>query len=140
MTIECSAGEYLLLPLQLVNTSHTREDYLCLLLFLAFSVTLTLIILASSYLLAKQNPEAEKLSPYECGFEPYEDARHTFDIQFYITSILFILFDIEIMFMVPWSSSLSQMDALGVWSMMDFILELLIGLFYAWYVGALDWS
>jgi NADH:ubiquinone oxidoreductase subunit 3 (subunit A) len=82
----------------------------------------------------------EKLSAYECGFEPYEDTRHTFDIRFCVISILFIIFDIEIMFLIPWSVSISKTNLLGFWTMIDFLLELSIGLFYVWYVKALDWK
>jgi len=111
-----------------------------LLIFLIFSVILTIIIVGASLLLAKQNPDVEKLSAYECGFEPYEDARHTFDIKFCVIAILFIIFDIEIMFLIPWCGSISKLDLLGFWSMIDFLIELGIGFFYVWYVRALDWD
>ena len=87
-----------------------------------------------------QNSETEKLSAYECGFEPYEDARNIFDVKFYLVAILFIIFDIETMFLLPWSVSLSQINALGFWSMIDFLVELGVGFVYIWYVGALEWS
>ena len=84
--------------------------------------------------------DTEKLSTYECGFEPYEDARNIFDVKFYIVAILFILFDIEAMFLLPWSVSISQLSTLGFWSMIDFIIELGVGFVYVWYVGALEWD
>lgn len=109
-------------------------------IFLLIAVLLAFIIVTLSYLLAVQNPETEKLSPYECGFEPYEDARNTFEIKFYVVAILFIIFDIETMFLLPWSVSLSQLSNLGFWSMVDFVIELGIGFVYVWYVGALEWD
>lgn len=96
--------------------------------------------MGASYLLAAQNPETEKLSSYECGFDPYEDARDLFDVKFYLVAILFIVFDIETMFLLPWAVSLSKLSLLGFWSMFDFIIELSVGLFYIWYIGALDWD
>ena len=109
-------------------------------LFLIVAVVLAVIIVTLSYLLAIQNPETEKLSAYECGFEPYEDARNIFDVKFYLVAILFILFDIETMFLLPWSISLSQLSILGFWSMIDFIIELGVGFIYIWYIGALEWD
>ena len=103
-------------------------------------IVLALIIVTLSYVLAIQNPDTKKLSSYECGFEPYEDARNIFDVKFYIVAILFILFDIEAMFLLPWSVSLSQLSTLGFWSMIDFIIELSVGFVYVWYVGALEWD
>lgn len=123
-----------------LENSLVRKEYLILLVFLIFAIILTIIIVGASFLLARQNPEAEKLSAYECGFEPYEDARHTFDIKFCVIAILFIIFDIEIMFLIPWCVSISKLDLLGFWSMIDFLIELGIGFFYVWYVNALNWD
>jgi NADH-quinone oxidoreductase subunit A len=91
-------------------------------------------------LLAVQSPDSEKLSAYECGFDPYEDARHTFDVRFYLVAILFIIFDIEAMFLFPWAVSLSHISSLGFWSMIDFVVELGVGYIYAWKIGALEWE
>jgi len=91
-----------------LENSLVIKEYLILLIFLIFSIVLTVIIIGASFLLARQNPEAEKLSAYECGFEPYEDARHTFDVKFCVIAILFIIFDIEIMFLIPWCVSISK--------------------------------
>jgi NADH-quinone oxidoreductase subunit A len=124
----------------LLENSLVKTEYLILLVFLIFAVILTVIIVGASFLLARQNPESEKLSAYECGFEPYEDTRHTFDIRFCVIAILFIIFDIEIMFLIPWSISIVKLDLLGFWSMIDFLFELGIGFFYVWYVKALDWE
>ena len=123
-----------------LENSLIKKEYLILLLFLIFAILLTIIIIGASYFLARQNPESEKLSAYECGFEPYEDTRHTFDIRFCVIAILFIIFDIEIMFLIPWSISIAKLDLLGFWSMIDFLFELGIGFFYVWYVRALDWE
>ena len=122
------------------NESLFKFEYLVILIFLIISILLSLIIVGLSYLLSIQNPEPEKLSTYECGFEPYEDSRHKFDIKFYLVAILFIIFDIETMFLLPWSVSLSQLNLLGFWSMIDFIIELGVGFIYVWYVGALEWN
>jgi len=122
------------------DNSLLRKEYTILLLFLVIAIILALLIIGSSYFLVRQNPESEKLSAYECGFEPYEDARHGFDIKFCVVAILFIVFDIEIMFLIPWCVSISKLDLLGFWSMIDFLLELGIGFFYVWYVKALDWD
>jgi len=124
----------------LLNNSLLKTEYLILLIFLFFSIFLTIIIIGASYFLAKQNPESEKLSAYECGFEAHEDTRHTFDIKFCVIAILFLLFDLEIMFLVPWCVCISKLDLLAYWSMIDFVIELSVGFFYIWYVKALDWN
>ena len=105
-----------------------------------FSIILSLIILLLSYLLSVSAPDIEKLSSYECGFDPYEDARNVFDIRFYLVAILFIVFDLEAVFFYPWCVSLSFLNLDAFWGMVDFILELLLGFLYAWKVGALDWE
>lgn len=120
--------------------SLIKKEYFILLTFLVIAVLLTIVIIGASYFLVKQNPDPEKLSAYECGFEPYEDTRHTFDVRFCVIAILFIIFDIEIMFLIPWCVSLAKLDLLGFWSMIDFLFELGIGFFYVWYVRALDWD
>lgn len=123
-----------------IENSLIHFEFLPILIFLLISSILALIIATLSYLLAVHNPDTEKLSSYECGFEPYEDARNVFDVKFYLVAILFIIFDIETMFLLPWSISLASLDLLGFWSMIDFIIELGIGFIYIWYIGALDWS
>ena len=104
------------------------------------SVVLSSLLLILSYLLSNQNPDTEKLSSYECGFEPYEDSRNKFDIKFYIIAILFIVFDIETMFLIPWSLVISKLNLVGFWSMIDFIIELGVGFIYIWFIGALEWD
>jgi len=123
-----------------LDSSLVKKEYSILLVFLIFAILLTVLIIGASYFLANQNPDSEKLSAYECGFEPYEDSRHVFDIRFCVIAILFIIFDIEIMFLIPWCLSISKLDLLGFWSMIDFLVELGIGFFYVWYVKALDWE
>jgi NADH-quinone oxidoreductase subunit A len=120
--------------------SIVASDYLTLLIMLIIAILLTVVILGFSYFLAKQNPDSEKLTAYECGFEPYEDSRHIFDVRFCVIAILFVIFDIEILFLIPWSVSLSKLTLLSFWSMLDFLFELGIGFFYVWYSNALDWE
>jgi len=124
----------------LLNNSLVKTEYLILLIFFVFSIILTILIIGASYFFAKQNPESEKLSSYECGFEPHEDTRHTFDIKFCVIAIIFLLFDLEITFLVPWCISVSKFDLLSFWSMIDFVIELSVGFFYIWYIQALQWN
>lgn len=84
-----------------LDNSLVKKEYSAVLIYLIFAIVLTVLIIGASYFLAKQNPDSEKLSAYECGFEPYEDARQTFDVKFCVIAILFIIFDIEIMFLIP---------------------------------------
>lgn len=120
--------------------SLIKEEYLSLLFIILITSVLSFIILILSYFLVIQNPESEKLSTYECGFEPYEDARLQFDVKFYLIAILFLVFDLETIFIYPWCVSISQINVIGFWSMIDFIFELSIGLFYVWKLGALNWD
>jgi NADH-quinone oxidoreductase subunit A len=122
------------------NHSLVAKDYLSILLLLIVAIILTMIMLGFSYFLSIQNPDSEKLSAYECGFEPYEDSRHIFDVRFCVIAILFVIFDIEMLFLIPWCISISKLSLLGFWSMIDFLFELGIGFFYVWYVNALEWE
>ena len=124
----------------LLKSSVIREEYLSIFIYLCFATFLGSLIISLSYFLVTQSPETEKLSTYECGFDPYGDTRDQFNIRFYIIAILFILFDIEIIFLLPWCVSLSQLDLLGFWSMVEFLAELGIGFIYVWCVGAVEWS
>lgn len=124
----------------LLKSSAMKEEYLGIFVYLCFATFLALLIVVLSYFLVTQSPETEKLSTYECGFDPYGDTREQFNIRFYIIAILFILFDIEIIFLLPWCVSISQLDLLGFWSMVEFLVELGIGYIYAWCVGAIEWS
>jgi NADH-quinone oxidoreductase subunit A len=124
----------------ILKSSAVKEEYFSLFIYLCFATFLGLLIISLSYLLVTQSPETEKLSTYECGFDPYGDTREQFNIRFYIIAILFVLFDIEIIFLLPWCLSLSQLDLLGFWSMVEFLAELGIGFIYVWCVGAIEWS
>jgi NADH-quinone oxidoreductase subunit A len=120
------------------NSSLFYTEYSVILIFLSIAIILSIIIILLSYLLAVQKPETKKLSTYECGFEPYEDAWHTFDVKFYLIAILFIIFDIETMFLIPWTNVLAKLDLVGFWSMIDFMFELSIGYLYIYCIGSLD--
>jgi NADH-quinone oxidoreductase subunit A len=109
---------------------------ICILFF--FSILLSCFILFLSLRLSPYNPDTEKLSAYECGFDPYGDARNAFDIQFYLIAIIFIIFDLETAFFFPWAVSLSFLSTSGIWCMLDFVIELLVGFAYAWIIGALE--
>jgi NADH-quinone oxidoreductase subunit A len=115
-------------------------EYLPILIFLGIAGGLAAVILLASYVIARQRPDAEKLSPYECGFEPFEDTRGRFDVRFYLVAILFIIFDLEVAFLFPWAVSLGNIGLLGFWSMMIFLGVLTIGFIYEWKKGALEWE
>jgi NADH-quinone oxidoreductase subunit A len=115
-------------------------EYLPILIFLGIAVGLAGLILAASFVIARQRPDVEKLSPYECGFAPFEDARSRFDVRFYLVAILFIIFDLEVAFLFPWAVSLGNIGLLGFWSMMIFLAVLTIGFVYEWKKGALEWE
>ena len=115
-------------------------DYLPILLFLGIAIGLAGIMVIASLLVARQKPSTEKLSPYECGFEPFEDARGRFDVRFYLVAILFIIFDLEIAFLFPWALSLGNVGVFGFWSMMFFLGILTVGFIYEWKKGALEWE
>lgn len=116
------------------------REYSPVLIYLCFSLVLASIIFGASYTLALAESDNEKLSSYECGFDPYEDARNAFDVRFYLVAILFLLFDIETVFIFPWAASLSQLPTVGYWSVIDFLFELVVGFIYAWQIGSLDWE
>ncbi|MEL6803499.1 MAG: NADH-quinone oxidoreductase subunit A [Bacteroidota bacterium] len=111
-----------------------------LLIVLLLAVFLSVLLFGASYMLGWQLPDTEKLSAYECGFDPYEDARNSFEVRFYLVAILFVVFDLEALFLFPWAVSLAQVGLEGFWGMIDFLLELGIGFFYAWRVGSLEWD
>jgi len=114
--------------------------YLPILIFLGIAVGMTMMILMASFMVARQRPDTEKLSPYECGFEPFEDTRGRFDVRFYLVAILFIIFDLEVAFLFPWAVSLGNIGMFGFWSMMFFLGILTIGFIYEWKKGALEWE
>jgi NADH-quinone oxidoreductase subunit A len=122
----------------MINLFHTELAKVGI--FLIFAIALTCVIIFLSYFLSDSTPDVEKVSAYECGFDPYEDARNVFDVRFYLVAILFIIFDLEAVYFFPWCVSLSCLNIEGAWGMIDFIIELLAGYYYAWEVGALDWE
>jgi len=104
-----------------------------------FSLFIAFIIIFLSLKLSIQNPDTEKVSAYECGFDPYEDARNVFDVRFYLVAILFIVFDLEAVYFFPWCMTFSFLNTEGYYIMFDFIFELIVGFIYAWEIGALEW-
>ena len=116
------------------------REYLPILMFIGIAVGLASVILIASYVVARQRPDAEKISAYECGFDPFNDARGQFDVRFYLVAILFIIFDLEIAFLFPWAISLNHIGMFGFWSMMGFLGILTIGFVYEWKKGALEWE
>ena len=115
-------------------------NYIPIIIFLGIAIGMACLIMIASFIVAKQNPDDQKLSPYECGFDAFEDTRSQFDVRFYLVAILFIIFDLEIAFLFPWAISLGSIGALGFWSMMIFLFILTIGFIYEWKKGALDWD
>ena len=115
-------------------------DYLSIIIFLFIALFLSTGFIIANYLASPSNPDPEKLSAYECGFEAFDDSRMEFDVRFYLVAILFIIFDLEIAFLFPWAVSLSNIGALGFYSMMFFLFILTVGFIYEWRNGALDWE
>lgn len=116
------------------------KNYLPILVFLALAIGFAMVPILASRLLAPHRPNPEKLSQYECGFEPFEDARLKFDVRFYLVAILFIVFDLEVAFLFPWAVSLVGTGWAGFIAMMIFLLELVVGFIYVWRKGALEWE
>ena len=115
-------------------------DYFSIILFLIIALILSFGFIFVNFLFSPKNPDPEKLSAYECGFEPFNDSRMEFDVRFYLVAILFIIFDLEIAFLFPWAISLGQIGFFGFISMMIFLFILTIGFIYEWKKGALDWE
>ena len=115
-------------------------SYLPILIFLGIAVALGLVLLLSAIVIAVRNPDPEKVSAYECGFNAFDDARMKFDVRFYLVSILFIIFDLEIAFLFPWGVAFSDMSMTAFWSMMVFLGVLTVGFAYEWKKGALEWE
>ena len=116
------------------------STYFPILVFLAIGGAIAMAMVGGSLLVAQQKPYAEKLSPYECGFEPFDDARRKFDVRFYLVAILFIIFDLEVAFLFPWAVSLSDIGVFGFLSMLGFLAVLTVGFIYEWCKGALEWE
>lgn len=115
-------------------------DYKLIFIYILASLVLTCIILALSYILSPKENDIEKISPYECGFSPFEDTRYKFDVRFYLIAILFIIFDLEVSYLFPWALSLSHINEFGFWTMFLFLIILTIGFVYEWKQGALEWE
>ena len=131
------------MPLFLVACSllpEMLEQYFPILLFILFGLALGGVMLGVGRMVSPFRPDPEKLSPYECGFEAFEDARMKFDVRYYLVAILFILFDLEIAFLFPWAVALKDIGAVGFWAMMVFLAILVVGFVYEWKKGALDWE
>ena len=116
------------------------KDYLSIIIFLFVALTLSVGFIILNFLFSPKNPDPEKLSAYECGFEAFDSARIEFDVKFYLVAILFIIFDLEIAFLFPWAISLGNIGLLGFYSMMLFLFILTIGFIYEWKKGALEWE
>tara|TARA_B110000971_G_scaffold174343_1_gene179367 strand:- start:1033 stop:1401 length:369 start_codon:yes stop_codon:yes gene_type:complete len=116
------------------------SNYFSIILFLFIALVLSFGFILANFLAAPSNPDPEKLSAYECGFEAFDDSRMEFDVRFYLVAILFIIFDLEIAFLFPWAISLGNIGALGFWSMMIFLFTLTVGFIYEWKKGALEWE
>ena len=116
------------------------ENYLPILIFLSVALVLGLLFLSIGFLFGRGTKSKAKLSPYECGFDPFEDARIPFDVRYYLVAILFIIFDLEIAFLFPWAVSLNKIGIAGIIAMGVFLLVLVIGFIYEWNKGALEWD
>ena len=116
------------------------SDYLPLIIFIGVALVIAMALLVAPFLIAFKSPDPEKLSAYECGFNAFDDARMKFDVRFYLVSILFIIFDLEVAFLFPWAVSFGTIGWVGFWSMMLFLSVLTIGFIYEWKKGALEWD
>lgn len=121
-------------------SSEFLAEYLPILIFIGIASFVSVAAVALSLLVGKQNPDSDKLSAYECGFDAFDDARSKFDVRFYLVAILFIIFDLEIAFLFPWAVSLGDIGVFGFWSMVSFLGILTVGFIYEWKKGALEWE
>ncbi|QPC44799.1 NADH-quinone oxidoreductase subunit A [Kaustia mangrovi] len=115
-------------------------EYLPIVIFMGLCLVIGLALMLSAFIIAIRHPDPAKVAAYECGFDAFDDARMKFDIRFYLVSILFIIFDLEVAFLFPWAVSLKEIGAFGFWSMMVFLGVLTIGFAYEWRKGALEWD
>ncbi|MBI4184592.1 MAG: NADH-quinone oxidoreductase subunit A [Proteobacteria bacterium] len=116
------------------------SDYLPILIFIVIAIGMAAMMVMASYMISRQHPDSAKLSTYECGFEPFQDSRRRFDVRFYLVSILFIIFDLEVAFLFPWAAAFGEIGLFGFWSMMVFLAVLTVGFIYEWKKGALEWE
>lgn len=122
------------------NVEELLREYLPIIIFAGLAIALGLVFILAAAILARSNPDPEKNSAYECGFNAFDDARMKFDVRFYLVSILFIIFDLEIAFLFPWAVAFKDVGMVGFWSMMVFLGVLTIGFAYEWKKGALEWE
>ena len=115
-------------------------DYSYIGVFVILNIFISGILMTLSYLIVQKNPYKEKISAYECGFEPFEDTRNKVDVRFYIVAILFLIFDIEVIYLFPWAIALNKIGYQGFWTMMIFLIILILGFIYEIYMNALDWQ
>ena len=115
-------------------------DYLSIIIFLFIALLISIGFIIINYISSPSNPDPQKLSAYECGFDAFDDSRMEFDVRFYLVAILFIIFDLEIAFLFPWAITLGKIGVFGFWSMMIFLAVLTIGFIYEWKKGALEWE
>ena len=115
-------------------------EYLSIIIFLFIALLISIGFILINFILSPKNPDPEKLSAYECGFDAFDDSRMEFDVRFYLVAILFIIFDLEIAFLFPWAITLGKIGVFGFWSMMIFLAVLTIGFIYEWKKGALEWE
>ena len=116
------------------------QEYLPLVIFIGVSLAIGLVLLIAPFIVAYRQPDPEKLSAYECGFNAFDDARMQFDVRFYLVSLLFIIFDLEVAFLFPWAVAFHDAGTFGFWSMMIFLAVLTVGFIYEWKKGALEWD
>ncbi|MCA8909699.1 MAG: NADH-quinone oxidoreductase subunit A [Rhodospirillaceae bacterium] len=121
-------------------TASLLAEYYPILIFLGIAIAMAVLMVVASVLLGPHRPDPEKLSAYECGFDAFSDARSKFDVRFYLVSILFIIFDLEVAFLFPWAVALGDIGQFGFWSMVVFLGILTIGFIYEWKKGALEWE
>jgi NADH-quinone oxidoreductase subunit A len=120
--------------------SGLLQDYLPLIIFVGVAGVIGLALLIAPFIVAYRQPDPEKLSAYECGFNAFDDARMKFDVRFYLVAILFIIFDLEVSFLFPWAVAFGEVGEFGFWSVMIFLAVLTIGFIYEWRKGALEWD
>jgi NADH:ubiquinone oxidoreductase subunit 3 (subunit A) len=124
----------------IISSLSYDSEYSFLLTYVATSAVISCVVFGLSHVLSVRSTDKEKVSAYECGFNPFEDARNQFDVRFYLVAILFIIFDLEVSFLFPWAVTLNQLTIFGFWSMFVFLLILTVGFVYEWKKGALEWE
>ena len=120
--------------------SQLLQAYLPLVIFIGIAFVISGLLLVVPFVIAPRKPDPEKLSAYECGFDAFDDARMRFDVRFYLVSLLFIIFDLEVAFLFPWAVAFKDVGLLGFWSMIVFLAILIVGFIYEWQKGALEWD